>query len=349
MSHFICQLRLSVNCRPLLPNPGHHAKLTSMMRRRRKHYTPQFDTRHALRNRPFERFIFSHDIIGPWIKSLGRIALTTMLWPRLVSPYRWSLEKRAMPFARLPRELDGYKILHLTDLHAGATRQSYLMRVLNTAMRTKPDLVLITGDLMDYLPAGLTALAQLLPLLAAPDGVQACFGNHDYHEYSWRHVGKRSSHRAIHKRLRTLLHDKGVNLLCNRNVEIRRGNNRIWIVGMDELWTGNADPAAAFSGVMAGEPCICLQHNPDGLAILRDYPWHWMLSGHTHGGQIVLPGIGPLFVPVEHREWIRGTYQFPHPVVGRQTLYVSRGIGSTIPIRLRCPPEVCLFTVCREK
>ncbi len=329
-----------------MPNNRFYPTLLGMPHHRKKRYTPQFDIRHALRNRPLERFIFSHDIIGPLIKRIGRWGLTAMVWPRFVAPYRWRLEHAPMPFPNLPPEFCGYKILHLTDLHAGSTRQSYLLRVLKSAVATRPDLVVISGDLLDYMPAGLAALRELLPEITAPDGVLACFGNHDYHEYSWRHVGKRSSHRAIHKRLRQLLSTLGIRYLCNQKIDIRRGNATLQLVGIDELWTGNADPAAAFADVRTGQPCICLQHNPDGAAILKGYPWHWMLCGHTHGGQVIIPVLGPLFVPVENRQWLRGFYHFQHPAVGTQTMFISRGSGSSIPVRLRCPPEVRLFTLC---
>ncbi len=328
-----------------LPNLPRQATLLIMKSSRRKHYIPQFDIHRALRHRPLERLFFHHEIFGPWVKRFGRLSITAMLWPRLVAPYRWSLVHSDMPISGLPQTFHGYKILHLTDFHAGATRQSYLRRVLATAMQAKPDLILISGDLIDYVPAGLPALRELLPLLCAPDGIFACFGNHDYHEYSWRHVGKRSGHRAIHKRLRLLLAKANVPVLCNQSAAISRGTARLWIVGIDELWTGNADPAAAFAGVAAGEPCICLEHNPDGCVQLQNYPWHWMLCGHSHGGQVVFPMVGPLFVPMEHREWIDGIYHFSHPVAGHQRMYVSRGIGSTIPLRMRCPPESRLFTL----
>jgi predicted MPP superfamily phosphohydrolase len=257
-----------------------------------------------------------------------------------------------MPLAGLDPAFDGYKILQLTDLHIGRTRESYLQKVFDRALRERPDLVVITGDLIDYEPESLPILQRLLePVVkanAARDGVAAIFGNHDYHEYSWRHVGPRSAQRSIQRRLVKTVQNLGITLLRNEQLRIRRQDSNLIIVGMDEMWTNRADAQKAFANIAPTDPVICLQHNPDGIAFLRPYPWQFMLCGHTHGGQARLPFLGPLYVPMEHRHYIRGLYHFdplPTQPIPHRTMFVSTGLGYSAPMRMCCAPEATLFTV----
>jgi predicted MPP superfamily phosphohydrolase len=305
-----------------------------------------------------ERLLLSRPAFNIAVAEAGKLFLSALVWPRFVAPYRWRLTRYPMPLAHLDPVFAGYKILHLTDLHVGKTRLDYLVRVVTACLREKPDLVVITGDLIDYQPGALPLLKDLLRELTetpdrAPDGVLAIFGNHDYHEYSWRHVGPRSARRSIHRRLVEVVEGAGVDLLCNARRRITRGTPGggeagFTVVGMDEMWTGLADAATAFRGLTADEPIVVLQHNPDGVEGLRAYPWQYMLCGHSHGGQATLPLVGPLYVPMEHRQYLRGFFHFPPQAGaagGGRTMFVSTGLGHSTPIRLFCPPEATLFTL----
>jgi uncharacterized protein len=310
---------------------------------------PQFDVRHTMKGRPLERLILLHHNLGETLKFIAVLGACALVWPRFVAPYRWRFTQLDMPLKNLGAEFNGCRLLQLADLHTGRVRQSYLKQVIKQSVAAKPDLIVITGDLIDYSPAALEKLDELLQLLHAPDGVVAIFGNHDYREYSWRHVGPRSRHRSIHKRLRVLLERRNVKLLCNQNMTLRRGTSRLRLVGLDELWAGLADPEAAFAGVDADEACICLVHNPDGFSLFRDFPWQWMLCGHTHGGQVNLPLLGSMFVPVENRRFMRGLFEFPDAKPGMRRLYVSSGVGHGTPVRFRVAPEAVLFTLRMEE
>jgi len=312
----------------------------------KKRNTPQFDIEKSLHDRRLEQVIFRHGTLATVIKSIGYYGLSALIWPRFIAPKRWKLTRFDVAMPYLPAAFDGYKMAQLTDLHTGRTDQSYLRRVISELVAEKPDIIVITGDLIEYRGGSLDKLESLLPMLCAGDGVVAIFGNHDYHEYSWRHVGPRSAHRAIHKRLRKLLDKHRIKLLCNTQHTVERGAARLYIVGMDELWTGNADGQAAFAAVPERAACVCLQHNPDGYEMLRDYPWQLMLCGHTHGGQVHLPLVGSLFVPMKHRQYIRGWYRLaPDSHGARKQMYVSSGLGQSVPIRLRVPPEASIFTL----
>ena len=313
---------------------------------RKKRNTPQFDVEKSLRDRRLEQVIFRHGTSAAVIKSIGFYGLSALIWPRFIAPKRWKLTRFDVAMPYLSAAFDGYKIAQLTDLHTGSTDQNYLRRVIDAVVADQPNIIVITGDLIEYRAGSLEKLEALLPMLHAADGVLAIFGNHDYHEYSWRHVGPRSAHRAIHKRLRKLLDKHHITLLRNTQHTIERGTSKLYIVGMDELWTGNADGRAAFSAVPQHAACVCLQHNPDGFEIFRDYPWQLMLCGHTHGGQVRLPLVGSLFVPMKHRQYIRGWYKLlPDSHGAEKQMYVSSGLGQSVPIRLRVAPEASIFTL----
>ena len=302
-----------------------------------------------------ERVLLAHPFLNRFIACCGEWTLAALIWPRLVAPFRWELTRHDLPLAGVDAAFEGYRILHLTDFHVGKTRMSYLTRVVERCLDEKPDLVVLTGDLIDYHPRSLAPVKTLLARIAARaggDGACAVLGNHDYHENSWRHVGARSARRSIHRRLIDIIQSAGIRLLRNEQLRLRRGGGTLTIVGLDEMWTGRADAGAAFRGLAPGEPVICLQHNPDGIEFLAPHAWQYMLCGHSHGGQACFPVLGPLYVPMVHRQYLRGFYHFP-PVAGQpaglreRTMFVSRGLGYSTPIRMRCRPEATVFTVRR--
>jgi predicted MPP superfamily phosphohydrolase len=314
-------------------------------------FRPQFDPGTLDQGRGFERLFLVHRRFNSVVSQAGKLVLTCLIWPRFVAPFHWELTRLPLPLGGIGEAFAGYKILQLSDLHVGRVRPSYLRRVFEGCLHKKPDLVVITGDLIDYDIGNIEILEGLLRQLTAahvPDGILAIFGNHDYHEYSWRHNGKRSADRAIHKRLVTLLDKSGVRLLRNENVRVKRGAEELVIVGLDEMWADRADAQKAFDGVKLTDAVVCLQHNPDGVEFLRPFPWQYMMCGHSHGGQANFPFFGPMYVPMKHREYLKGLFEFdalPGQPISKRSMFVSRGLGYSSPIRLRCRPEATLFTV----
>lgn len=304
------------------------------------------------KRRLLERTLIANKYVNRVLSWTAQMALTALIWPRFVAPFDWELTRHTLALAGLPAAFNGYRILQLSDLHVGQARLSYLTRAIERALAEKPDLIVLTGDLIDYHPRALVPLKGILQRIVAgagADGVLAIFGNHDYHEYSWRHIGARSARRTIHRRLVGIVQASGIRLLRNEQARIRRGAGELIIVGMDEMWTGRADAAAAFRGLSPADAVICLQHNPDGVEFLQPYPWQVMLCGHSHGGQALFPGLGALYVPMQHRQYLQGFFPFP-PVAGQpenvpRKMFVSRGLGYSTPIRLRCRPEVTVFTL----
>lgn len=333
----------------------------------------QFNITKALDSRPLERIMLTYEGLHHFITAFGWAALTLMVWPRYFAPFQLQVREIPLKLPRLHSSFQGYRIAFISDLHIGKTRQSYLHETLRKLASAQPDLVLIGGDLIDYHPRSLPLLGTLLNQLKhqvsqeglAPDGLYTIFGNHDYYEYSWRHVGLRSAHRTIHRRMVAMLEDSPVRLLRNQSVVIRHPKPHeaktttgggLQIVGMDEMWSERFDADLAFANIDPALPTLCLQHNPDGFELLHEYPWDLLLCGHSHGGQVDVPIIGPIYVPMIHRQYLRGFYEFPgaspppSPPHGQapaptRPMFVSTGIGYTKPLRFRVPPEIVIFTL----
>jgi predicted MPP superfamily phosphohydrolase len=112
----------------------------------------------------------------------------------------------------------------------------------------------------------------------------------------------------------------------------------IRLVGVGDLWSNGVHPKIAFQGVGPDDHAILLAHNPDTKDFVAEYPWDLMLSGHTHGGQVVLPFVGARFVPVRDKNFIAGLKQWN----GRQ-VYITRGVGNVRGVRVNCRPEVTVL------
>lgn len=305
----------------------------------------QFDLDATLQSRPLERAILRHRWFNVFLHCVGTTGLSLLVWPRFVAPFRWLLTRYDMPLRGLDDAFRGYRILQLSDFHLGRARLGYITRVVERCRAEQPDLIVLTGDLIHYSRKGLEVLPGVLRRLHAPDGVLAIFGNHDYHEYSWRHVGARSARRGIQKRLVRIVEESGVTLLRNQSVTLRRGDATLKIVGLGEMWADQFNPAQAFAGIAPDDVVICLQHNPDGAAKLLDYNWQWLLAGHSHGGQVDVPLLGPMYIPQEHREWVRGCFDLRGTDGTARKMFVSCGVGYSNPVRFRVPPEATLFTL----
>ena len=253
----------------------------------------------------------------------------------------------------LPRAFDGLRIAFLADTHHGPfVPAAYLRDVVALANSLEPDLIALGGDYVQrqwqslppdaprpYVAEGIGVLREL----RAPLGVFAVMGNHD----NW----------LDHKReIKAALAENGVRELTNRGVWIERksalsssagATARLRLCGVDELLTARpttADFLNALGDATPGDAVILLQHNPDFAESLRDPRVSLMLSGHTHGGQIVLPFLGAPIVPSAYGQKYRdGLVQAPATQV-----FVTRGVGAIFPpVRFRCPPEVALLTLRR--
>ena len=162
---------------------------------------------------------------------------------------------------------------------------------------------------------------------AAPLGCLAVLGNHDI-----------STDGA---KVTAALEAVGIRVLRNEAVPVNTSSGTLWTAGIDETILGNADVEKTFAAIPESAAVVALWHEPDEAADAATYGAFLQLSGHSHGGQIRLPVIGPLALPPGGRKYPAGRYQ-----VDSLTLYTARGTGVYRPaVRLNCPPEVTLVTL----
>ncbi len=230
------------------------------------------------------------------------------------------------------------RFLHLSDLHASfEVPLARIEAAFAMGLKEKPDAIFLTGD---YITTGndvdLNQYRDVLAILPKVAPTFACVGNHDGGRWAHAHDGFDGS-----KTIRDLLSSAGIQVLHNRYVEPTLGAHSIQVVGLGDLWTREFDSATAFAGLPKESERlrVVLSHNPDTKAILQYYSWELMLSGHTHGGQINVPGFGPPVLPIEDVAYFEGLYEWQ----GRR-LYITRGVGGVFgAVRFNCRPEVTIL------
>ncbi len=137
--------------------------------------------------------------------------------------------------------------------------------------------------------------------------------------------------------------DAGVRMLRNDVYAPATGPGDLCFAGLEDYWSDRAQPDI-LRAAPADASVIVLAHNPDAYESIEHFRWHLMLSGHTHGGQVCVPGWGPLILPVDHRERAAGLFHLDASQPER-ALYVTRGVGHILRVRLFCPPEVTCITL----
>jgi len=244
---------------------------------------------------------------------------------QVVGTYHFDVVRERAGLAGLRAPL---RIAWLTDLHHGQyVHTASVAAWVDAALAEAPDLVLLGGDLVDQRPGadGDEDLVAELARLRAPLGVVAVWGNHD-----------RSRFRRMDG-FATALEGAGVRVLVNEGVAVR---DDLYVAGLDDFRVGRPDLRATLADRPDAGATLLLSHNPD---VLPDVPLDvgLTLAGHTHGGQVVLPGVGALYTSSQYGDrflagWVEG------PARG----YVSRGLGvSSLPVRVNCPAELTVLDV----
>ena len=247
------------------------------------------------------------------------------------------LERRTIRIPGLPEAFAGLRIAQISDIHfAEYTEPFFVHETVRRVNALRPDIVLITGDFVTMAPIIKTyaqeyapAVAQILKNLECPHkwGV---LGNHD-----WMVNGDL---------VMASMKEVGIPILRNQYLPFEKDGARIWIAGiMDALsWESNLNITIPPTAMRDKEKVILMAHEPDILpAAARLNAFDLMLSGHTHGGQVRLPFLPPLFLPPLGKRYVEGHFR-----MGRTQLYVNRGIGAVgVPFRFRCPAELTELTL----
>ena len=275
---------------------------------------------------------------------LGRFAFASLLSGSVGTAYALheakacQVERLSVALPNLPAAFDGTTVAFVVDTHHGpGVPLSYLEEVVAMTNALRPDIVALGGDYVQrsrYLqPRGghrhfIAPGIAVLGGLRAPLGRFAVLGNHDRKESTML--------------TRRALAENGLIELTNRGVRLERGGSHLRLCGVDDWATGQPNLQRALGDARTNDACILLSHNPDFVEEIRHPQVDLVLSGHTHGGQVVLPIFGPPFTASRYgRKYLHGLVQGPMARV-----YVSRGVGTIgPPIRLGAPPEVTLITL----
>jgi uncharacterized protein len=273
------------------------------------------------------RFLFSAAAAG---------ALAVGCDSLLLEPNRPQVVRQTFSLRRWPQRLDGFTIALISDFHYDPIFSTHpIHKAIPMVMGLNPDLIALTGDFVsvpnfgDDAKGALAAVpcAEILRQLQAPCGVWAILGNHDYHT---------DAEYVTHA-----LQSRGIPVLANHSIPIERNGGRFWLAGVNDALSHTADLPGALQTVAPNEAVILLAHEPDFADQASQYPIDLQLSGHSHGGQVRLPLLPPLYLPEMGKKYVMGTYQ-----VGPLPLYTNAGLGTVgVPLRLNCPPEITLLTM----
>ena len=274
---------------------------------------------------------------------LASVLALTMLYGVIFGWKQLTVKQVELSFPTLPAEFDGYKIVHLSDLHIGTHGQqtAFLEKLVQRVNEQQADLIVFTGDLVNTSADELKPFETILSQLQAPDGVISVLGNHDYCLYGMKE--RPADPRDGAKQLVQNEKQMGWNLLLNEHRLIQRDGEQIAIVGVEN--TGKppfpeiGDLKAAMAGVPDSVFTILLSHDPSHwrMEVLPNTHIPLTLSGHTHAAQVKIGRWSP--VQWLYTEW-SGLY-----TEGEQHLFVSEGVGGTIPFRLGAQPEIVVFTL----
>ena len=266
------------------------------------------------------------------------------LWMRLESR-RYQINSHAATVAKpLPSPL---RILHLSDTHFRGEERA-LGILFETLGRDVYDFIFITGDIFDC-PAGISGAA-LFQKLNSRHGIYAVFGNHDYFNYGYMDLvlhytpgqGKPYAPQPT-ERFEKAVREAGVRLLRNETVEVSLGGTPILIHGLDDPTTGRANVRQAMLNFDPAKLNILLTHSIDVFLDIGDNEVDLSFSGHSHGGQVCFPLIGPVLThTLLGRQYAKGIH-----LLKGATCSISRGLGTSrfYPFRLLCAPEAIVLEI----
>jgi predicted MPP superfamily phosphohydrolase len=272
----------------------------------------------------------SRRAIAVILGSLALIGLVAGWRARFVSPIRTRVTQVIMPLPRRHGHLDGITIAFVSDTHIGPHfRTDDLHPTIAALRKLHPDVLILGGDYVSesprFIDPSISALADIAA--AARYGTWAILGNHDIAN--------------TRERIEEALGKANIPVLANASAEVVTEKGALWLTGIDDAILGKPDLIGAFQSVPADAATIALWHEPDRAEEVVPFDPIFMLAGHTHGGQVRIPGIGPIAAPKLGERYVLGRYD-----VDGMPLYVSSGVGMyRPPVRFNCPPEVLVITL----
>lgn len=260
------------------------------------------------------------------------LGLFSGLYTWQIEPFWLEFVKLKMPIRNLPENLVGKTLMQISDIHIGDRFDyHFIIDSFKKAKELEPDFVVYTGDYVSLSndEVQYDKLQETLKnIVHGRLGTLGILGNHDY--------GKNWSQISIANNIADKLEQSGIKVLRNESVEL----NGINFIGFDDYWGRNFNPEKAMNGFDKTKANIALCHNPDvcDLDIWRDYN-SWILSGHTHGGQVKPPFLRPPMLPVKNKKYSAGQIELGN---GR-TLYINRALGHLWQVRFNVRPEITIF------
>lgn len=261
------------------------------------------------------------------------LSIGGIVYSAFIEPGWYRVETVWVTLRRLPKSFSGIRIAQISDIHMGGWMdRERLQSVVDLLLEQKPEFILITGDFLTGHGFGsshrqaIGDLQEVLAPLASTVPTFAVLGNHDY----WTDA----------QAVREMLAACGIKDLSNAVFTITRDGANLHLCGVDDVWVGDVKLDEVTARLKDDSPAILLAHEPDFAdTSAATGKFDLQVSGHSHGGQVVLPFVGPPILPYLGNKYPGGLYQ-----VGTMAQYTNRGVGMLTPaVRFNCPPEITIF------
>ncbi len=262
--------------------------------------------------------------------ALAGAAGAAAFYSAFIEPYWFDVKKIDIKLPRLPEAFKKFHIVHISDFHLGFHfKARHIAKMADKIQKLNPDMIVFTGDLVNSHRSLKTVIKSIpyLNKIKAPCGKFAILGNHDYLE-------------SIDT-ISELLRKSGFELLINEKKMIKKENDELYLAGLDDYLRGEADIEKTLNGIPLDRFTLLLAHEPDYFKVSSKFPVDLQLSGHSHGGQVLMPLFGPIITSKMGRKYHSGLYETEN-----KFLYTNRGMGTThLPFRFFCRPEITSITL----
>lgn len=311
-----------------------------------EHKEDKKETKENKENKEISRRNFLAGTLGSSLKTavdLAPVAAFTFSYSRmLLASNGFDTMERNVSIANLPRDLQGFRIMQISDMHIGnLIHENYLQMAYDRIMQSKADILVVTGDIIDNNNYFIPQIGKFFYRLEShfPLGIYGVLGNHDFLDNA--------------DELEKKLKGSDITILRNQNKMVRRGNAKLNLVGLDyPMRLGGMGKQRLLMSqkyfrkvqphIRQEAPTIVLNHHPSDFEYLKNEKVDLVLSGHTHGGQIILSKNreSPLALASNFFQYYVDLY-----TENNSSLYVNRGFGHWFPVRIGCPPEITVLTL----